>query len=108
MLLILAGLSGVLGVLIRSIGNFVRIACFQNTLDVHRWWPWYLMRPALGFLLGLLSVLIIQARIFLPNTGSSTGTIWWLGIAILVGFGAEDFSARLRLVSQTLFGKSES
>jgi hypothetical protein len=107
-LLVLAGVSGMLGVLIRSILDFVGNACFKNTLDVYRWWPWYLMRPPLGFLLGLLSVLIIQARIFLPNTGGSMATVWWLGVAVLVGFGTDDFAGRLRLVSQTLFGKSES
>jgi len=105
-LLVLAGLSGVLGVQIRSIISFVGISCFKNTLDVRRWWPWYLLRPLQGFMLGLLAVLVIQAGLFVPEGGIVPETHWWLAISMLVGFGAEDFTQRLRLVSQALFGKS--
>jgi len=108
LILTLAGLSGTLGVMSRSNVNFIRIACFQNVLDFNRWWPWYLMRPVLGFLLGLLAVLLVQARIYVPNSGSVDSLDWWMGFAMLVGFGAEDFADRVRLVSQTLFGKGDS
>jgi hypothetical protein len=47
-LLIVAGLSGAVGVQVRATINFVRIACFHNLLDIRRWWPWYLLRPAAG------------------------------------------------------------
>jgi hypothetical protein len=106
LLLIVAGLSGAVGVQVRGTINFVRIACFHNLLDVRRWWPWYVLRPPLGFILGVLIVLLVESEIFTPE-GASTpaGTAWWIAIAFLVGFGAEDFSARLRLLSQTLFGK---
>lgn len=106
LLLVVAGLSGAVGVQVRATINFVRIACFHNLLDVRRWWPWHLLRPPLGFILGVLIVLLVQSEIFTPE-GASTpaGTAWWIAIAFLVGFGAEDFSERLRLLSQTLFGK---
>jgi len=106
LLLVVAGLSGAVGVQVRATINFVRIACFHNLLDVRRWWPWYVLRPPLGFILGVLIVLLVQSDIFTPE-GASTpaGTTWWIAIAFLVGFGAEDFSERLRLLSQTLFGK---
>ncbi len=106
-LLLLAGLSGILGVQIRSIINFIGVACIKNSLDIKRWWPWYILRPVQGFLLGLLAVLIIKAGIFLPDGSVPSGTNWWLAITILVGFGAEDFTERLRLVSQAMFGKTK-
>lgn len=43
-LLFLGGISGVLGVQLRSIVNFVGHACFKNDLDPARWWPYYLLR----------------------------------------------------------------
>jgi hypothetical protein len=103
-LFLLGGISGVVGVLMRSIFNFVIIACFKNVLDWHRWWPWYIARPLLGFFLGLVCVLFIEADLFRPGGKAPAAIAWWVGIAILAGFGADDFVERLRLLSQTLFG----
>ena len=108
LLLVLGGFSGVLGVHLRSLINFVGIACFSNRLDWVRWWPWYVVRPALGFLLGLVAVLFTKAELMRPEGTSPTGVTWWLGLAILAGFGAQEFSDKLRLLSQTIFGKSSS
>ena len=105
-LLLLAGLGGSLGVQIRSISNFIGVACIKNQLDIKRWWPWYALRPLLGFLLGVLIVILVKARLFLMNESAPESNLWWLGLSVLVGFGASDFTERLRLLSHTLFGKS--
>jgi hypothetical protein len=106
-LIILGGLSGLLGVQLRSLTNFVGNACFKNVLDISRWWPWYIIRPFSGFLLGMVIVIIIQAGLFKPGETLPLSTLWWAGIAILAGFGADDFAQRLRLLTQTLFGQSK-
>lgn len=105
-LLFLGGLSGMLGTQLRSMTNFVGIACFKNQLDVSRWWPWYAIRPMVGFLLGVILVLIIEAGLFSIGETKPIGTNWWLAVAFLAGFGATDFTDRLRLLSKTLFGNS--
>lgn len=105
-LIMLGGISGVLGVQLRSLTNFVGNACFKNELDLRRWWPWYVVRPFSGFILGMLVVVIIQAGLFKPGETVPFSTLWWAGMAILAGFGADDFSHRLRLLTQTLFGQS--
>lgn len=108
LLLILAGLGGVVGVQIRSISNFVGVTCFKNDLDIKRWWPWYVLRPLLGFLFGILVVVLVKAKLFLgTDTQVGDESLWWLGLAILTGFGASDFGDRLRLLTQTLFGKNK-
>jgi hypothetical protein len=105
-LLILGGLSGWLGVQLRSISNFIGVACYKNELDVNRWWPWYVVRPVSGFLLGAVMVLIIDAGLFQAAEMNLTRTSWWIGAAFLAGFGANEFTERLRDVSRTLFGQS--
>ena len=106
-LLLLSGIGGTIGVQIRSVSNFIGVACFKNELDLKRWWPWYILRPLLGFLFGILIVILIKANLFMgTETPAEQGNLWWLGIAVLVGFGASDFSERLRLLTQTLFGKN--
>jgi hypothetical protein len=107
-LLSIAGLSGMIGTQIRAFANFIYLSTQTDKLDVGVWWPWYLLRPALGFLLGLTVVLLVQAKIFVPTTdGPPSGTAWWMALAMLVGFGADDFAQRLRLVAQAIFGKDK-
>lgn len=107
-LLLLSGIGGTIGVQIRSVSNFIGVACFKNELDLKRWWPWYILRPLLGFLFGMLIVVLVKANLFMgTETPAEQGDLWWLGIAVLVGFGASDFSERLRLLTQTLFGKNK-
>jgi hypothetical protein len=101
---LLGGISGIVGVLMRSLFNFVRVTCFENKFDWHRWWPWYLMRPALGFFLGLVCVLFVEADLFQPSGKSTAGLSWWIGIALLAGFASDDFIEKVRLIGQTIFG----
>lgn len=106
LLLLLGGLSGVLGVQLRSMTNFIGVACYKGTLDVPRWWPWYLIRPAIGFVVGMISVLIIDAGLLSSEGAAPTRTSWWIGVAFLAGFAINEFTDRLRLLSKSLFGES--
>lgn len=107
LILLLGGIGGVIGVQLRSITNFIGVTCFKQSLDVNRFWPWYAMRPFAGFLLGVLIVVLIKADLIGFENRGSDGSLWWLGMAILVGYGASDFTERLRLLTKTLFGKNE-
>jgi hypothetical protein len=107
MLLVVGGLSGVLGVQLRSLTNFIGRACYKNDLDLVRWWPYYSLRPFTGLLLGMIIVIVVQAGFYQTNVGFTTETIWWVAISLLAGFGADEFTQRLRLISQTLFGESK-
>lgn len=99
------GLSGVLGVQLRAMINFIGVACYKNALDVGRWWPWYSLRPLIGFVLGAVAVLTIEAGILQAGEKAPGGTMWWVSIAFLAGFGADDFTQKLRSLTQTLFGQ---
>lgn len=107
-LLILGGLSGLLGVQLRSLNNFVGVTCYKNTLDVIRWWPWYFIRPFSGIILGATVVVLIEAGLFKAGESTPSGTIWWVAVALLAGFGADEFTLKLRLLTQTLFGQASS
>jgi hypothetical protein len=107
-LLSLAGLSGMLGTQIRAFANFIYVSTTRNDLNIQVWWPWYTLRPVLGFLLGLMAVLLVEGKLFVPTTDAPpSGTAWWMALAMLVGFAADDFAQRLRLIGQALFGKEK-
>jgi len=103
--LLLGGLSGLLGVQLRSVTNFVAVRCLKpEKWDFPRWWPWYVMRPVAGFLLGVVLILVVEGGLIEAGELTSANLSWRLGVAFLAGFGSTDFTDRLRLVAQTLFG----
>ena len=106
-LLGLAGLAGVLGVQTRSITNFVGHACFKGDLNLPRWWPYYVIRPLTGFVLGLVVVLVVKSGI-LTVPGDAASSLWWVSLAFLAGFGEDEFRQRLRVVSKALFGEVDA
>jgi hypothetical protein len=105
-LLFLGGVSGLLGVQLRSLVNFVGVASFRNNLDISRWWPWYLIRPPTGFIFGLAAMLLLQVGFFQPENQPSETVTWGIVLALLAGFGSAEFADRLRLLAKTLFGES--
>jgi hypothetical protein len=105
LLLVFGGLSAVLGNQLRTDGNFVNVIVKANKLDVNLWWPWYAIPPFISFVLGVVIVLMIKAELIQLGDKVPTGSLWWAAIAFLAGFGASDFTDRLRLLTQTLFGK---
>lgn len=106
-LLFLGGIAGVLGVQLRSLVNFVGHACYTRSLDLVIWWPYYALRPFIGFILGVVVVIIIHAGFFVANGAAPSGTLWWAGIAFLAGFGEQEFTQKLRQLTKTLFGEGK-
>ncbi|MCA9122699.1 MAG: hypothetical protein H6822_20745 [Planctomycetaceae bacterium] len=104
-LLLLGGCCGMVGVQLRSMWDFVRNVCFKEPpqLDVVTWWPWYVMRPLIGFVLGMLAISMIMSGFLEIDNQNPRSNVWWLSITALVGFGASEFMSRLRLVVAALF-----
>lgn len=107
-LLLLAGLGGAIGVQIRSMSNFIGVAVFKQELDVTRFWPWFAVRPFLGFVLGVVLVVMVKSRLFVPSDSATQGDMWWFGITVLVGFGVYEFHERLRSLARTMFGEASA
>jgi hypothetical protein len=105
-LLCLGGLSGAIGAHLRSLTAFVGNACFKNKLDLVVWWPYYVLRPFTGFILGIVVVVIVQGGFLAVGNGAPSGTLWWVAVAILAGFGDDEFTQKLRQLTKTLFGTS--
>jgi hypothetical protein len=51
---------------------------------------------------------MIKAELISLGDKVPSGSLGWAGLAFLAGFGASDFTERLRLLTQTLFGKSST
>jgi hypothetical protein len=107
-ILLLGGLSGILGVMVRSLSNFVGVACFKRDLRLGTWWPWYAVRPVIGMIVGVLTIVLVHSKLLFTTEANGSGTLWWLSVSFLAGYGATEFTERLRLVTQTLFGSGKN
>ncbi|HYK01023.1 MAG TPA: hypothetical protein VE974_04655 [Thermoanaerobaculia bacterium] len=107
-LLLLGGLSGALGTHLRSLTAFIGNACFKNKLDLVVWWPYYVVRPFIGFIIGLVLVAIVQGGFFVVGRDSPAGTFTWIAVALLAGFGDDEFTQKLRQLTKALFGEVQS
>jgi len=107
-ILLLGGLSGILGVMVRSLSNFVGVACFKRDLRLGTWWPWYAVRPVIGMIVGVLTIVLVHSKLLFTAETNGSGTLWWLSVSFLAGYGATEFTERLRLVTQTLFGSGKN
>ncbi|GAA4033342.1 hypothetical protein GCM10022409_17060 [Hymenobacter glaciei] len=106
-LLWLSAWSAVIGVQIRTIFDFIGVICYTDEgLDISVWWPWYLLRPLMGFTIGPLIIILTKTHFF--NTSSANGDITYIAIAAIAGFGVVEVVDRLRLISKTLFGAGNS
>ena len=83
------------------------IACYSGDLDLVVWWPYYVIRPVTGFILGVILVSVVHGGYFTLGAGSPVSTLAWAGIAFLAGFGEQEFTQRLRQLTKTIFGESK-
>jgi hypothetical protein len=102
-LTLLYAVAGLLGVQLRTINNFIGIACHRNDFDFHRWWPWYLVRPLAGFITGGVVFLLIDGKQLLAGQPSGGMSALVLAAAFLGGFSADEFYELLRTISKRIF-----
>jgi hypothetical protein len=107
LLLLLGGLGGALGAVLRSLVDFVGHASYTQQLDMTRWWPLYFTRPLVGAILGFVLVVLFKAQLLTGgNAQPGSDSFWWLGVAVLGGFSTVDVTLRLRVAAKALFGES--
>ena len=87
--------------------NFVGVACYTENLDLLRWWPYYVLRPLTGFILGVILIAVVQGGYFTLGAASPISSLAWGGIAFLAGFGEQEFTQRLRQLTKTIFGEAK-
>jgi hypothetical protein len=105
LLMLLGGMGGALGAVLRSLVDFVGHACYTLKLDLVRWWPLYFTRPLVGAILGFIIIVLIKGQLLTAvEARPTTDSFWWLGVAIIGGFSTVDVTLRLRLAAKALFG----
>lgn len=105
-LIIACGLISVIGVQIRSLWDFVGNASYKNELSINQWWPWYVLRPFIGFMGAIVFYFLFTAGLFdvsITNLPKSRMYLL-LGLSTIVGFGLNDFIERFRLISKAVIG----
>ena len=106
MVLLLGGLGGALGAILRSLVEFAGNASYMQQLDLSRWWPLYFTRPLVGGIIGFVLIVLTKAQLLTggnPQPGSDS--FWWLAVAVLGGFSTMDVTMRLRMAAKALFGE---
>lgn len=105
LLLLVSGLAAVVGVLIREILDLIYHYCYQNDLDFRMWWPWYLLRPIVGFMVGIIIILFSGTNLLMATPETKNAT-YLIALAIVAGIGVEDVMFKIRKISQVVFGDS--
>ncbi len=103
LVLVLGGLAAMIGVQIRTIYHFLDHACYKRDFDAKIWWPWYVVRPWVGFLLGAALILLAEVNLF-SVANAQYSQIFWIGFSILAGFSTPDVIRRLGKASEAIFG----
>jgi hypothetical protein len=108
-IILACGLLAIFGVNIRSMWDFVGNASYKNELNMSRWWPWYFLRPLIGFMAGIGFYFLFNGGVLEINgiSVSKSKLYLLLGLSTLIGFGLNDFIERLRLISKAMFGSNE-
>ena len=70
---------------------------------------WYIFRPWIGTVLGMVSYLLIVGGLMVfesgtPASGSLRGKALFLAIAFLAGFSSNEFIMKMNTVSKAIFG----
>ena len=108
-MLLVGGVFGAAGTVARMYGNFLQIACYERgrDFDLWIWWPYYVVLPVLGFIMGVFVTVLLKANLLSIENQSPSGNLWWAGISIIVGFGALDVSERIKAVGKGMFGSAK-
>ncbi|WP_140466383.1 hypothetical protein [Hymenobacter nivis] len=104
-LLLLTGWAAVIGVQIRTIFDFIGNVCYTKNLIITVWWPWYILRPILGFIIGSLVVFLTKSHLL--NTTVTEENFTYITISTIAGFGIVEVVMKLRLISKALFGSDD-
>lgn len=102
-IILLYCMTGVIGVQLRTINNFVGNACFKKEFNFDIWWPWYMLRPLLGFITGGVVFLLIDGKLFYASTMLNGLSPVVVALAFVSGFSCDDFFGMVRRISQRVF-----
>ena len=105
LLLLVSGFAAVVGVFIREMLDLIRHFCYKKDLDFKTWWPWYFLRPFVGFMFGVMVILFNGTDLLFQSANNNSDT-YLIAIAIIAGISVEDVMFKIRKVSQVLFGNN--
>lgn len=75
--------------------------CVKNKWD-SRWWPWYIVRPLLGSLVGVVAFLLLSAGLFVFGGAheSPTHSYGTLILSWVAGYNVDGFLSRVERMAQ--------
>lgn len=106
--LVLAMICAMIGVHLKTLFDFVGHTCHQNDFDYKKWWPWYVIRPLIGALIGPIVYIMLDGNFISPYQNSDISQKALVALTILAGFGSDDFLNMLRRLSKRIFGTADN
>jgi hypothetical protein len=103
-LILLFANIGLQGSMIRVIFDFIGHTCYTEKFDFDVWWPWYLLRPLLGFIMSAFFVVLFDMSNF--NSDGDVSKFPFI-LAFVTGFAVTDAIDFLRRFSKKIFSISE-
>lgn len=94
-------LAGTCGGAVYAFRGFYRHHA-DNTLDLSRWWPWYVGRPWMSGVFTTMVIALLNAGILILQFNTTTDSAV-VGLSFLVGFGFRQVEEKVRTTIDTLF-----
>jgi hypothetical protein len=84
-------------------------ACVRNQWDM-KWWPWYVIRPIVSILCGLVSYLFLKAGLLvLDATQNPDGNqLGFYALAFIAGLNVDKFIGKIEDLAQATWGIEKS
>lgn len=107
LLLIICGIIAILGVQARTMWNFIGRVCYKKGVDMNTWWPWYALRPLIGFIIGIVIFLIWDLDLLNLGNNDKGNLNYLLFVGFLSGFAIQDVIEFIRKVAKKIFSPQE-
>lgn len=105
----LCAIIGGMGGLMYCFRGIYLNACVHSRWDM-KWWPWYVLRPVVSILCGLVSYLFLKAGLLvLDATQNPEGNqLGFYALAFIAGLNVDKFIGKIEDLAQATWGIEKS
>ena len=105
----LCAITGGVGGLVYCLRGIYLNACVHNRWDL-KWWPWYVLRPIVSILCGLVSYLFLKAGLLVLDASQNPegNQLGFYALAFIAGLNVDKFIGKIEDLAQATWGIEKS